>query len=87
MYCFVINTRHTPPYVPLTSILSIDQSTPHRTHGEQIIGYYRDSTQSTLSTDAHMFYVLVQPAIRSIIADSHYWFYLVTIVYLFSILL
>ena len=37
VYYLVINTRHTPPYVPLTSISFTEQNTPHTENRSLVI--------------------------------------------------
>ena len=70
VYCFVINTRHTPPYVPLTSILFTEQNTPH-TENRSLVTIR--ALLSRLCRLTHIFLCsMSRSAIRSIIADSRY---------------
>ena len=58
----LFSNKHTTHTTVRTSDEHIIYRTEHTTHREQIIGYYSSTTQSTLSTDAHIivFYVLFQ---------------------------
>ena len=72
VYYLVINTRHTPPYVPLTSILFTEQNRTHHTQRTDhwlLLEHY-----SVDSVDWHTYYCVLclDSAIRSIIADSRY---------------